>query len=80
MKEVRFFVPGKPEGYDRDAARNGATPEEVEEWRKAVRLAYKEAARRNCPTAPSAASCSWWSKPSAPRPTWTTSPRRSRTP
>jgi Holliday junction resolvase RusA-like endonuclease len=44
MKEVRFFVPGKPEGYDRDAARNGATPEEVEEWRKAVRLAYKEAA------------------------------------
>lgn len=44
MREVRFYVPGQPVGYDRDAAKNGFTPPEVHEWRKAVAIAFKEAA------------------------------------
>jgi Holliday junction resolvase RusA-like endonuclease len=42
--QVRFKVPTKPVGYDRDAAAEGYTPDEVTEWRKAIAVCYREAA------------------------------------
>jgi Holliday junction resolvase RusA-like endonuclease len=49
MSHISFFVPGKPVGYDRSAARLMHTPKDVTEWRQAVQTSYRQAAPATWP-------------------------------
>lgn len=49
---LAFNVQGMPEGYNRSAAVQRRTPPEVEEWRKAIGLSFREACGYQAPFFP----------------------------